>query len=93
MCIKLISIFAYSIHNLTFKTMTNFEKHVWEGWTVGSFINELEPQFNMIMNGESWHEPFKTKNELKSWCMDNQPYYKKHIPEVVNYFANKAKLK
>lgn len=61
-------------------------KHVWEGWTVQNFIDELEPMFKMIMSGQSWQEPFKNKQELKQWCMDNQPYYKKHIPEVVNYF-------
>ena len=69
----------------------NFNKHVCEGWTVGAFIADLEPTFNQIMNGYSWQKPFKSKEEIKKWCMDNQPYYKKHIPEVVNYFANKIK--
>ena len=69
----------------------NLDKHIWEGWTVGAFIEELEPQFNMINNGGSWQNPFKTKDEVKSWCMDNQPYYKKHIPDVVNYFWGKIK--
>lgn len=67
----------------------NLNKHIWEGWTVGSFIEELEPEFDMIMSGQSWQQPFKTKEEVKSWCMDNQPYYKKYIPEVVNYFSEK----
>ena len=67
----------------------NLEKHVWEGWTVGAFINELEPTFNQIMRGNSWMKPFATKDELKQWCKDNQPYYKKHIPDVVNYFVAK----
>jgi hypothetical protein len=26
------------------------------------------------------------------WCMDMQPYYKKHIPEVFNYFVKEAGL-
>ena len=64
----------------------NTEKHIWEGWTVGDFIEELEPTIKMIANGQSWQEPFTTKQQLKKWCMDNQPYYKKYIPEVVNYF-------
>lgn len=64
----------------------NLEKHIWEGWTVQDFIDELEPMFNMIKSGNSWRKPFKTLDELKKWCMENQPYYKKHIPEVVNYF-------
>jgi len=64
----------------------NKEKHIWEGWTVGDFINELSPMFNAIMNGNSWHKPFNSHKELKQWCIDNQPYYKKYIPEVYNYF-------
>lgn len=71
----------------------NLNKHIWEGWTVGKFIEELEPSVNMIMNGGSWQKPFKTKDEVKNWCKDNQPYYKKHIPDVVNYFCNKWKIK
>jgi len=69
----------------------NLNKHIWEGWTVGSFINDLEPLFNQIMSGNSWQKPFTTKEELKKWCMDNQPGYKKYIPEVVNHFWNKIK--
>ena len=68
----------------------NLNRHIWEGWTVQNFIDELEPQFNQIMSGGSWQKPFSSAEELKRWCMDNQPYYKKHIPEVFNYF--KAKL-
>ena len=69
----------------------NLNKHIWEGWTVRDFINELEPAFNMIMNNQSWQKLFQSDKELKQWCMDNQPYYKKHIPEVFNYFKNKIK--
>lgn len=72
--------------------LTGKDKHISEGWTVGMFIKELEPSFNMIQNGNSWQEPFKTKEEIKKWCMDNQPYYKKYIKEVVDYFIKIAKL-
>jgi len=68
----------------------DMNKHIWEGWTVGAFIEELEPTFDMIMNGRSWQDPFTTKEEVKRWCMDNQPYYKKYIPGVVNYFWGKV---
>ncbi len=64
-------------------------KHIWEGWTVQDFVNELEPQFNMIMENRSWKKPFKNREEVKEWCMDNQPYYKKYIKEVVDYFTKK----
>jgi hypothetical protein len=69
----------------------NLDKHIWEGWTVGDFINDLEPMFNQIQsNASSWgNKAFKTKDDVKKWCMDNQPYYKKYIPDVVNYFAAK----
>jgi hypothetical protein len=70
----------------------NLEKHIWEGWTAGMFINELEPVMDMIMNKQSWQEPFTSKEEVKKWCMDNQPYYKKYIPDVVNYFVKKYNI-
>lgn len=59
----------------------------WEGWTAQDFIEELAPQVQMIMNGQSWRKPFTSKAELKTWCADNQPNYKKPIPAVYNYFA------
>tara|TARA_R110000822_G_scaffold4749_3_gene20402 strand:+ start:1051 stop:1269 length:219 start_codon:yes stop_codon:yes gene_type:complete len=67
-------------------------KHIWEGWTVQDFINELEPIFDMILTGRSCVQPFKTKREIKEWCAAEQPYYKKHIPDVVGYFVKKANL-
>lgn len=71
----------------------NLQKHIWEGWTVQDFIDELEPTFNLIMNNGSWQKPFTTKEELKKWCMDNQPYYKKHIPDVFKYFLTRTTIK
>ena len=68
----------------------NLDRHIWEGWTVQCFIDELEPSFNQIMESQSWQKPFSSKQELKEWCMNNQPYYKKHIPEVFNYFKSKV---
>ena len=67
----------------------NLQKHIWEGWVVQDFINELEPMFSIIMSNQSHIKPFRTKNELKQWCKDYQPYYKKHIPEVYSYFLTK----
>ena len=67
----------------------NLDKHIWEGWTVGAFIQDLEPTIKMVMNNQSWQKPFKTKDEIKKWCMDMQSGYKKHIPDVVNYFSEK----
>lgn len=73
------------------KANVNLNKHIWEGWTVGMFIEQLEPTFNMIMSGRSWQKPFTSKEEVKKWCMDMQPSYKKYIPDVVTYFTNKLK--
>ena len=74
--------------------MINRDKHIWEGWTVGDFIDDVEPMFDTIQNGNDWglNTKFKTKSELKNWVKDNQPYYKKHIPEVYNYFLQKSGL-
>lgn len=71
----------------------NFDKEIWEGWTVRDFIEELEPQLDLIQSGRSFIEPVKTKEELKKWCKDNQPYYKKYVPDVVAYFAQKYNIK
>ena len=64
-------------------------KNIWEGWTVQDFIEVLQPQADMIMSGQSWRKPFRSRSELKAWCKDNQPYYKHTIPEVVCYFAGR----
>lgn len=73
--------------------MSTLQRVVWEGWTVQDFIDDLEPQVDMIMRGESWRQPFKTKSELVAYLKDNQPYYKKSIPGVNSYFAKKYGLK
>ena len=73
----------------------NKDKHIWEGWTVENFITELEPTFNTINRSDDFWDHnagFKSKAELKKWIMSEQPYYKKHIPEVYNYFLKQTKL-
>lgn len=62
----------------------NNNKHIWEGWTVQDFIDELEITFS--------YKRFANKDELKNWCKSEQPYYKKHIPEVYNHFLKKSGL-
>lgn len=73
--------------------MGNLHRNVWEGWTPRMFIDDLSPQIEMIMSGESWIKPFKTKTELAKYTKENQPYYKKTIPEVNAYFAKRYGLK
>ena len=64
-------------------------KHIWEGWTVQDFIEELAPQLDLIMQGLSWRKPLLSCAELEKWTADNQSYYKKPIPEVVQFFAER----
>ena len=71
----------------------SLDKHIWEGWTAQDFINELAPLLEMIQGGRSWQPVITDKETLKRWCKDNQPYYKKHIPLVVNFFAKQYNLK
>ena len=73
--------------------MTDMNRNVWEGWTPQDFINELEPSLDMIMEGKSWQKKFESKKDMVEWIKTNQPYYKKSIPEVNNYFAKKYNLK
>ena len=69
----------------------NINKHIWEGWRVIDFIKEIEPTFDRINNNYN-NSGFKCRKELKKWVSSEQPYYKKHIPEVYKYFLNKTAL-
>lgn len=61
----------------------DLDRDIYEGWTPRDFINELEPQFKYAV------DRFNSKDDVKEWCMSNQPYYKKYVPEVVSYFVKK----
>ncbi len=67
----------------------NRDKHIWEGWTVGDFIDDIEVTFNYRSKYSNF---WKSKEDLKKWVASEQPYYKKHIPEVYNYFLQKSGL-
>ena len=41
----------------------NRDKHIWEGWTVGDFIDDIEPTFDMANHIS--RQPFTNKAELK----------------------------
>ncbi len=69
----------------------NKDKHIWEGWTVGDFIDAVEPQF-YIRDKYYRNAGFENKEELKKWVVSEQPYYKKYIPEVYRYFLYKTLL-
>lgn len=67
-------------------------KEVWEGWKVKDFVDELEPLLDMIQSGQAIIKPLKSRKELAKWCKENQPNYKKEIPEVVDYFSKRYRL-
>ena len=67
----------------------NRDKHIYEGWTVGDFIDDVEVTFNYRSKYSNF---WKSKEDLKKWVASEQPFYKKHIPEVYNYFLNKSGL-
>lgn len=71
----------------------DYNREVWEGWLVKDFIEALEDDISDIMDDVSIIPPFRNKDELKKYCMENQPYYKKHVPEVVEHFANKYNIR
>ncbi|GHU53559.1 hypothetical protein AGMMS49975_11930 [Clostridia bacterium] len=73
--------------------MTDLQREVWEGWTPQNFIDSLSKEISDIMTGLSFLDPFKTKEELNDYILNHQPYYKRPIPEVNEYFLNLYDLK
>ncbi len=43
----------------------NRDKHIWEGWTVGDFIHDIEPSFDTIQNGNDWGLSTKFNDKKK----------------------------
>ena len=68
--------------------LKNPDKVIWEGWTVEDFVNALSNRFNMIEKRGFDIRPgdMSTRKQVEEWCKSNQPYCKKRIPEVTNYF-------
>lgn len=83
---------AFNINDKTIINKYKLNKEIYEGWTVKHFIINLDPLVDMIMKNDSYQRPFINRKELANWCSDNQPYYKKVIPEVVAYFADKYNI-
>ena len=66
----------------------NLEKEIWEGWTVQNFIDDIDFAIDSAFKAGN----IRNREELKRCCIDNQPYYKKYIPEVVEYFSKKYNI-
>lgn len=71
----------------------DMNKEIWEGWTVGRFIEYLEWEADLIMRGRHRIRPFANRGKMEAWCRDNQPYIKREIKEVNEYFASKYGLR
>ena len=69
----------------------NMDKVIHER-TVKDYIADIEPTLKMVQNGRSWMKPIETRKELKRFCINLQSYYKRYIPEVVNYLAQKYNI-
>ena len=67
----------------------NRDKHIYAGWTVGDFIDDVEVTFNYRSKYSNF---WKSKEDLIKWVASEQPFYKKHIPEVYNYYLKKSGL-
>lgn len=63
------------------------------GRLVKDFIEALKDDISDIMDDLSIIPPFRNKDELKKYCIENQPYYKKYIPEVIEHFTNKYNIR
>ena len=59
-----------------------FDKHITEGLTIGYFYKELSSLF--MMKATFGH--FNTREDVVEWCINEQPYWKKEIPELVDCF-------
>lgn len=67
----------------------NYSKYIWEGWTVRDFINDIEYSVDITINDYKSRGIVITKDIISRITSDQQPYYKRVIPDVVNYFCNK----
>lgn len=67
----------------------NYSKHIWEGWTVRDFINDIEYSVDITINNYKSRGIVITKDIISRITSYQQPYYKRVIPDVVNYFCNK----
>lgn len=79
--------------NINNNFLINLNKEIWEGWKVIDFIEEIEEEVDIFISNSKKRNKTITKQDLKKFCTEHQPYYKKYIPEVINYFINKYNIK
>jgi len=74
----------------TIQGLKNPKKELWEGWTNEAVASEIMPIFKMVMRGQSWQEPLRTKAEVKKFVDDQMPNVKRYNKDVVDYFWSMA---
>lgn len=67
----------------------NYSKHIQEGCAVRDFINDIEYSVDITINDYKSRGIVITKDIIARITSGQQPYYKRVIPDVVNYFCNK----
>jgi hypothetical protein len=66
-------------------SVIDMDKEIWEGWTIHDFIDSISDSLASKMD----HDPFDNPEDMKDWIHSEQPYYKKAIPDVDEYFVRK----
>ena len=70
----------------TFDVTMDFYREVWEGWTPKDFIDEIRGVLDEIMGSQTSRRKPRTRSALIRTIVDLQPYYKRRIREVEDYF-------
>ncbi len=72
--------------------LENSQRVVTEGWTVLDYKEYMRKDMDLIMKNKSWIKPFTSKSDLKEYLINYQPFYKKEIKELTNYFLKRYKI-
>lgn len=70
-------------------TLKNPDRLVGDGWehTVKDMFDEVNWQMEMVERGETRFNRPETKEDIKKLLEQFQPYVKKPIKELVNYYC------
>ena len=71
----------------------NFYNVIYEGWTVGDFIERFDPMLEQIMTENSTYKPLTSKKKLTAWIVSNQPFTKKENSSDCKVFCSEIQHK
>lgn len=74
-------------------SVINYDKHIWEGWTVKDFINDIIGEIDILIELHRPRGNTVDRKLIAELTSNAQPYYKKVIPEVVDYFCKRYNAK